>query len=97
MELLARLQMKTAASIEEILFKEDVMPGGTGCIYSSCTLNKKNTQIAQFLRQHHIPVYFMAARVLRRSIDHSIKFFLLDEIFGGALDSNQDRTSTLNE
>src|SRR5665648_845095 len=97
MELLARLQMKTAVSIEEILFKEDVMPGGTGCIYSSCTLNKKNTQIAQFLRQHHIPVYFMAARVPRRFIDHSIKFFLLDEIYGGDLDSNQDRTQTLNE
>lgn len=97
MELIARLQMKTTVSIEEILFKEDVMPGGTGCIYSSCTLNKKNTQIAQFLRQHHIPVYFITARIPRRFIDHSIKFFLLDEIHGGVLDSKQDRTLTLNE
>jgi len=87
MELLARLQMKTAVSIEEILFKENIIPGGTGCIYSSCTLNKKNIQITQFLRQQHIAVYFMTAKVPRHIIDHHVNFFLLDEIHGGILDS----------
>ncbi|HZK11748.1 MAG TPA: DUF58 domain-containing protein [Atribacterota bacterium] len=95
MELLARLQMKTAVSIEKILFKENIIPGGTGCIYSSCTLNKKNIQITQFLRQQRIAVYFMTAKVPRHIIDHHINFFLLDEIHGGILDSKQNRT--LNE
>jgi len=95
MELLARLQMKTAVSIEKILFKENIIPGGTGCIYSSCTLNKKNIQITQFLKQQHIAVYFMTAKVPRHIIDYHINFFLLDEIHGGILDSKQNRT--LNE
>lgn len=86
MELLARLQMKTAVSIEKVLFKENIIPGGTGCIYSSCTLNKKNTQITQFLRQQHIAVYCMVAKVPRHIIGRHIQFFLLDEIHGGASD-----------
>jgi uncharacterized protein (DUF58 family) len=86
MELLARLQVKTAVSMEQILFKEDVTSRGTGCIYFSRTLNKKNIQTAQFLRQQHIAIYFMAAKLPRRHvIDYHINFFLLDEIHGGVL------------
>jgi len=87
MELLSRLQIKTTTgSIEEMLFKEDTMPGGTGCIYCACNLNKKNIQIAQFLRQHHLPVYFIIAKSFHRIHNHNIPIFLLNEIYGEVLD-----------
>lgn len=82
MELLARLTMEESSSIswEEILFKEINMPAGTGCIYYSYSINKKNIQISQFLKKYNIPVYFFMAKASnKRRIDHS-PVFLLSEI-----------------
>ncbi len=90
MDLLARLQMKAADSMQKILCKENIIPGGTGCFYCACSLNKTNIQIAEFLRQNHIPVYFMIARPSHHTMNHHIPIFLLNEIHGGVLDSNEN-------
>jgi len=83
MELLARIDMKKDCSIEKILFQDHKILSGTGCIYCTYRVYKKNIQIAQFLIKHNIPVYFMAATTSRYLNSQSIKYFLLDEVHGG--------------
>ncbi len=90
MELLARIKMDTAFAIEEILFKDNLIPAGTGCIYCAHSLNRKNTRIAQFLREHHIPVYFIITRAPHQTNNQQINFFLLDEIHGGVLEHTKN-------
>ncbi len=85
MELLARLQLESVGSMQEILFKKDTIPEGTGCIYCTFNLNKRNIQITEFLKQRHIPVYFMIASSSHPSGKISIPIFLLNEIHGGIL------------
>jgi len=85
MELLARLQIESVGSMQEILFEKDTIPEGTGCIYCTFNLNKRNIQITEFLKQRHIPVYFMIASPSNPSGKISIPTFLLSEIHGGIL------------
>ena len=94
MELLARLQRTTATPMQTILFKEDRIPGGTGYIYCTCSLYRKNLQMVEFLREHRIPVYFMLARAPRSIQLTDNPIFLLDEIHGGVIENPKNDPAT---
>jgi uncharacterized protein (DUF58 family) len=89
MELLARLQLKATDSMQKILSKETI-PGGTGCIYSTYRLHRKNIQTAEWLREHHLPGIFHDCQTSRHIICHHMPIFLVNEIHGevGASNSN---------
>ncbi len=95
MELLARLQLKATDSMQNILSKEAI-PGGTGCIYVTYRLHRKNIQTAEWLREHHLPVYFMIAKPSRHIICHHMPAFLLNEIHGGVGASNSNFNTNEN-
>ncbi len=90
MELLARLQLRATDSMQRILFQENIIPEGSGCIYCAYRLNKKNIQTAEFIRQQHKPVYFMIAKPSHHTTCPHIPVFLLNEIHGGHLDSHEN-------
>lgn len=89
MEFLARLQQETESSMQRILFKENVIPAGTGCIYCAYSLNKKNIQITELLKQHQIPVYFIIASPSVRTKAINTPTFKLNEIHGEILESQK--------
>jgi type II secretory ATPase GspE/PulE/Tfp pilus assembly ATPase PilB-like protein len=86
---LARLQKETESSMQKILFKENIISAGTGCIYCTYSLNKKNMQIAELLKQHQIPVYFIIANPSARVKTINTPVFRLNEIHGGILESQR--------
>jgi hypothetical protein len=89
MEFLARLQEEIGSSMQKILFKENIISAGTGCIYCTYSLNKKNMQIAELLKQHQIPVYFIIASPSVGSKTINTPIFRLDEIHGGIIESQK--------
>lgn len=89
MEFLARLQKEPENSMQEILFKENIIPAGTGCIYCTYSLNKKNLQIAELLKQQQIPVYFVLASPSVRVKTIYNPVFRLNELHGGILESQK--------
>jgi len=82
MELLARLQMKPRGSMQKILSNENLMLGGAGCIYYTCTINKNNIKTAELLKQRHLPVYLVTSLSANRTNNLDIPVLFLEEIHG---------------
>lgn len=97
MELLARLQLKSTDSLQEMLFKKEIIPGGTGYIYCAGTLNKKNLQVAEFLKQHHVPVKFIVAESSSIMNKFNLPILMLDEIHGGVIENLKAKNSKKNK
>jgi len=90
MELLARLQLKATSSVSHILSQEGAIPGGTGCIYCAYRLHRKIIQTAEWLRERHLPLYFMMAKPSRHITCSHLPLFLVDEIHGGVCEANSN-------
>jgi len=63
------------------------MLGGTGCIYCTSSLNKKNMKIVEFLKQRHMPVYFITAINMSHIDKINTPIFFLNDIHGGVLET----------
>ncbi|MDD3656209.1 MAG: DUF58 domain-containing protein [Atribacterota bacterium] len=96
MELLARLTIEEFCSMDEILFKEMKIPAGTGCIYCAYRMNKKNTQISQFLIKHNTPVYLLLAKSSYHKKFSPIPALLFSEIYGEAIDLARSDSQYIN-
>lgn len=89
MELLARLTIEKSCALEEILFKDIIIPAGTGCLYLAYNINNENIRHSQILQEHNIPPYFMMAQDSSSGKIASLPVFLLSEIYGEAIELSQ--------
>ncbi|MFA7575075.1 MAG: hypothetical protein WCY14_06250, partial [Arcobacteraceae bacterium] len=67
---------------QKILSNENLMLGGAGCIYYTCTLNKNNIKTAELLKQRHLPVYLVTSLSANRTNNLDIPVLFLEEIHG---------------